>query len=394
MTILSGRSISRRSFLYSAAATSVAGAGLATAWLRAAEPFRYPEATLGAGELRYRNGLPVLVAAGTPEEIGRQIGVLGLKPGAKLANYPRDFVKMLRMDLAWPTLLGIGKSMLKSFTPDHLAEFEASMTASGIERDSMVAANTMFDIKKFFACSTLLIESERSTTGGPLLGRNLDFPTLGYLQNYTAVLVIRGIGKRAFASVGFPGAVGVLSGINDAGLTVAVLECYSANDDSVKFDRKGIPYALCFRQLLEECGTVAEAEKLLRSLPRTTNVNLAVADPQGGAVFEITSKSVEVRQPEHGICPCTNHFRTNALSVSKECRRYRILERSARLAKLGVSDVHQKLHEVNQGDNTFQTMIFEPAALKLHLAFGGEGPASALPLKTLELEPLLKPAKK
>jgi hypothetical protein len=35
-------------------------------------------------------------------------------------------------------------------------------------------------------------------------------------------------------------------------------------------------------------------------------------------------------------------------------------------------------------------MIFEPVPLKLHLAMGS-APSSALPLKTLELAPLLKP---
>ena len=41
----------------------------------------------------------------------------------------------------------------------------------------------------------------------------------------------------------------------------------------------------------------------------------------------------------------------------------------------------------NQGKFTLQTMIFEPAALKLHLAIG-ECPSSALPLKELDLKPL------
>jgi isopenicillin-N N-acyltransferase-like protein len=368
--------------------------------LRAADPaerpmgaaFRYPEGTEGKGELKYHGGIPVLVVEGTPEEIGKQIGTLGLKPGKKLANYPKDFVKMLGLEVTWPTLSAVGRSMLKSFPPDHLREFEAALQASGIERDSLVAANTMFDIKKFFLCSTLLVEADKSATGGPLLGRNLDFPTLGYLQDYTAVIVVRGQGKRAFASIGFPGAIGCLSGINDAGLSVAVLEVYSSKDDAAKFDVKGVPYALCFRRILEECGTVAEAEKLLRGMPRTTLINLAVADPQGGAVFEITNKSVEVRRPVDGLCPCTNHFRTEALSVGKECRRYTALEKAGRWPQLGVREVARKLHEVNQGDLTFQTMVFEPKALKLHLAFGGEGPSSAKPLEALDLGPLLMPA--
>jgi hypothetical protein len=34
-------------------------------------------------------------------------------------------------------------------------------------------------------------------------------------------------------------------------------------------------------------------------------------------------------------------------------------------------------------------MVFEPAALKLHVAMG-RGPATALPLKTLEMEELFR----
>ena len=47
------------------------------------------------------------------------------------------------------------------------------------------------------------------------------------------------------------------------------------------------------------------------------------------------------------------------------------------------------MHAANQGAETFQTMIFEPATLKLHLAIGS-CPSSALPLTELDLRQLLK----
>jgi hypothetical protein len=53
-----------------------------------------------------------------------------------------------------------------------------------------------------------------------------------------------------------------------------------------------------------------------------------------------------------------------------------------------VAEVKEKLHAVRQAD-TQQTMIFEPARLKLHLAMG-KCPSSALPMHTLELEPLFR----
>jgi hypothetical protein len=358
----------------------------APAW---AEPFRYPEAKQGKGELKYINGLPVVFLQGKPTEIGEQMGLLTAKPAGKLLNYPRDFLKAIKLDATWPVIVAMGKGLLPHFPPDYLTEMETGVKATGLDRDLFIAGNTMFDIKKVLGCSTLVIEAGRSATQGPLFGRNLDFPTLGYLQDYSLVFVCKPDGKRPWVSVGFPGCIGVLSGINDAGLTLAVLECYSANDNSLKFDGQGTPYAMCFRRLLEECATVDEAEKLLRSMKRTTRVNLAICDTKTSAVFEITPKTVSVRKGEDGICPCTNHFRTKELTTGTRCWRYPLLEKCKEMDKLGVTDVAKKLHEVNQGELTLQTMVFEPATLKLHLALGPT-PTSALPMKTLELGPLLK----
>ena len=53
---------------------------LGTGQAAGAEPFRYPEARFGKGELRYVNGLPVLTVAGTPEEMGEQVGKLAALP--------------------------------------------------------------------------------------------------------------------------------------------------------------------------------------------------------------------------------------------------------------------------------------------------------------------------
>ncbi len=156
----------------------------------------------------------------------------------------------------------------------------------------MTVSNTFFDLKNTFECSALMVEASRSATGGVLFGRNLDYPSMGYIHEHTLVTVYRPTGKHAFVSVGFPGLVGVLSGMNDAGLCLAVLEVYDAKDGEPRFDGQGVPYALCHRRLLEECTTIAEAKKLLESMPRTSLLNLAVADRTGTAVFEVTPKQV------------------------------------------------------------------------------------------------------
>ncbi len=57
--------------------------------------------------------------------------------------------------------------------------------------------------------------------------------------------------------------------------------------------------------------------------------------------------------------------------------------------KIGVEDVHERLDAANLGNFTLQTMVFEPATLKLHLAIG-ELPASRGAFRTVDLGPLFK----
>jgi predicted choloylglycine hydrolase len=177
--------------------------------------------------------------------------------------------------------------------------------------------------------------------------------------------------------------------MNDAGLALATLEVHESKDDSVPFDPQGVPYAMCYRRLLEECTTVDQAAGMLRTMRRTTRMNLAVCDKKGGAVFEITPKNVIVRRSVDGFCPCTNHFRTPELAVDMKCRRFDALVKAKGLAKIDVSDIAKHLHDANQGEYTLQTMVFEPATMKLHLALG-PCPSSAQKLKTLDVGALLR----
>ncbi len=158
------------------------------------------------------------------------------------------------------------------------------------------------------------------------------------------------------------------------------------------FNPQGVPYMFCMRRILEECATVGDAEKLLRATPRTTILSVALCDRERSVVLETTPQSVVPRHGSAGILACTNHFRSDDLAVWPVpglCNRYRKLIQSRKLDQLDVADVAKKLDQVNLGRLTVQTMIFEPAALKLHLAVGS-CPSSALPLTLLELKPLFR----
>jgi hypothetical protein len=294
--------------------------------------------------------------------------------------------------LAW-----LGERMVRNFPADYRAELESMARAAGIDRRKLVVGNTLFDIKKILACSAMLVEPGRSPTGWPLLGRNLDYPSNGYAHEYGLVTVYRGAGrKRSFASVGLPGLVGCLSGINDAGLSLAVLEAFQAPLFTRRLDLGGTPYALCFRRLLEECATIDEAKALLTRMRRTTIFNLVLADRQRVAVLEVTTRRVRERTAEQGAAICTNHFCAEELlplwsfNVYGTLVRHDILRRALREQEgLGVREVHAALHAASNPEETLQTMVFEPGELRLHLATGTV-PASAGELRALELAPLFR----
>jgi len=363
----------------------------------AEQPFRYPAGRQGdKAELKYVNGLPVLVVSGTPEEMGSAVGLLALVPAKRVLGYPRDLLKEIGTENLYGLFAWAGNGMVKQFPADYQTEMESMIKAARVDRADVVVGNTFFDLHKVFLCSALLLEPQRSKTGGPLLGRNLDYPSLGYINEYSLVTVYRPAGKHAFASVGFPGLVGCVSGMNDAGLALGILEAYDVKRGVKKFDPLGVPYALCLRKVLEECTTIAEAKKLLEGLPQTTLYNVVLADRQHVAVLEVAPARLAERTPEKGTAACTNHFLTEAMKpasvrdIEETLERFQSLDKTRRGAgKLGPDDMRQQLDAVNLGDFTLQTMVFEPCTLRLHLSLG-KVPASKQPLRILDLGPLFQ----
>jgi len=358
-----------------------------------ATPFKFPEGKHGKGELKYINGVPVLTVEGTPEEIGEQVGKLAIKHARPLEAYVKNFVKHHNAGALWPLVVRSCEAMFKHMPEDHRKELEAMVKASGIDRETLVVGNTILDILKLGGCSTMVVEPGRSGTGKLLFGRNFDFPSLGLLHDYSLVTVYRPKGKRAFVSISFPGTIGPPSAMNDAGLCLAADEILTSADKAPRFDPDGVPMASLFRRLMEECSTVEEVEKLAQSVKRTTLGAVTICDTKVGVVMEVTTRNVVVRRADKGVVCCTNHFCTKELATDTYCWRYDLLEKSKQRDKFALEDLKKLLHSVKQDDFTLQTMVFEPAELKLHLALG-KPPSSAYPLKELDLKTLLIPDKR
>ncbi len=352
----------------------------------------YAEAAAEGGELRYIQGIPVLLLEGEPEQMGRQQAALVLEVARRHSNLPKTILGQYGGGVLWPLVVGYSRSLMKDAPERYRRELNGACTKAKYQQeeiDALRVANSLIELRRFDLCSAFLVEPERSAGGEMLFGRNLDIPSYGCLDRLVLVVVCRPAKRHAFASVTWPGFVGVLSGMNDTGLAVACLDSGPAKDDSPAFSLAA-PLSLTFRRILEECSSIEEAQKLLAAAKRTTWMNLAACDRQRAVVFEITPKSVVARRAEDHLLACTNHFRTPELSVSKECWRYRALQGYwGRSQPFTWHDVADALHKVNLGQLTTQSMIFEPKSLRLRLAIG-KPPASGGPFVPLELATLFQ----
>lgn len=159
-----------------------------------------------------------------------------------------------------------------------------------------------------FACSLVAVSGTRGKDGHALIARNFDFEGGDIFDKDKIVLAVQPEGRFGFVSVSWAGMAGVVSGINEHGLSIVMNAGASAD-----YRRIGAPTTLLTRHALEEATTVDEAIDIVTAQPRFVSDILGMADAQGDvAVVELTPHSFSVRRGQ-GLLLATNHMESAAL---------------------------------------------------------------------------------
>lgn len=325
----------------------------------------------------------IVELAGDPAEIGTQHGAqLGDRIKLLDERYLHVFlgstVKRMMAVAAARTFEG-------KMLPEHLAEVRALADKSGIPLDDAALAQCFLDLTPMSACSTVTLPADAAPDHIARFGRNLDFPALDVADKQSMLFIYRpGDGRYKFASVGWPGMVGVLSGMNEHGLALASMEVTR----SARLPT-AMPYTLLYRTLLERCKTVDEAIALLEKTPRQTANNLMLMDAGGSrAVVEIQPTGIAVRRGSAGAAlVSTNHQRGVDADTAGRCKRYDYLHDHAKqdYSRLDATAVEHLLAGASQGNFTLQSMVFEPSTLTLYLSTGHD--AARREFQKVELSP-------
>jgi predicted choloylglycine hydrolase len=315
--------------------------------------------------------LRVIEVRGTGEEIGT---AHGQQLSASIKTLHEQYLKkFIKSDVQRFIALAAAQKFEAQLLPEHRDEIAALAKGSGLDPREAMLGQCFLDLTAMVACSTITLPGEASPDGVARFGRNLDFPSLDVADKYSTLFVYRPQGRYAFASVAWPGMIGVLSGMNEHGLSIANMEV-----NRPPRLPQAMPYTLLYRAVLEQCRTTEEAVALLEKTPRQTSNNLMIMDAAGHrAVAEISPDGVVVRRGESeppSALISTNHRRKQEPETPGRCGRYDYLRRSSQLhfGRIDPERLKSMLATVSQDQSTLQSMIFEPGNRVLHLSVGSD----------------------
>jgi hypothetical protein len=213
--------------------------------------------------------------------------------------------------------------------------FQAEAAALGglVDADwrDVVLANISYDLLlAALGCSTVALE----TPDGPVLARNMDWWPEHLLAQASYLMPHSRRGAAAFATAGWPGALGVVTGLSARGFALA-LNAVSGPEGAA---RQGYPVLLHLRRVLEDAQGFDEAVVLVRDevLASPALVMLVGLENHQRVVVERSPTRHALRWGESGRpLMATNDYRLlyspqsrlGIPSLETTCSRYAALER-------------------------------------------------------------------
>ncbi len=240
--------------------------------------------------------MPVLILHGSPYEMGYQHGALMPEQVHASVNNVMDFAdRGMKVPLVgkWFVRQALDRAwnQMASFVPlDIKQELQGLADGSGIPLQTLQRVHALPELMAT-SCSSFAVFGGGTKDGRLIHGRNLDWAIQSDVQRYSALFVYHPAGKNPFVSIGWLGFIGVISGINQQGISVGEIGA-----ETTDVSLKGVPMAFLLRSVLEETDDLEKAVEIVRTAPRTGGYNYLFADAKlkRACVLESTRRQTAV----------------------------------------------------------------------------------------------------
>ncbi len=279
------------------------------------DPSQPPRLVYGEASLSWNGPIAILRASGDPHTIGAAQGRL---LGARVAQAARQFQPAIDESVApgWWHAMRVAwrHRFVDDGVPDHQKRAIAGVVrgagqaGAGVSYESLLRQQAALDVGAPAPWTaevglrqlsrSLTVVMPQPTPNRVWVGRSFSLPGIGDggdSLGAPVVSFVKPAGKKAWASVGWPSLVGVVTGINQDGLVVMVHPGQAAD---VQPTRTARPAPLLARDLLERAGSLDEAVKLIQDTPTLGAAAFTLIDGKTGhwAVIERSPKHSALRR--------------------------------------------------------------------------------------------------
>ncbi|MDP4129618.1 MAG: C45 family peptidase [Bacteroidota bacterium] len=279
-----------------------------------------------------QSGLYELYVEGKPYERGVVNGKLTKELLQKQEEYFNDqiekmipskfYLHFLKYFVGW-----FNRDLAKYVIPEYKAEIYG-VSASASDKYDYIGSNYQRILNYHAAhdighalqnlalvgCTSFGTWGGKSADSNMIIGRNFDFYVGEHFSENKIVAFENPSEGHKFMSVTWGGFIGVVSGMNDKGLTVTI----NAAKSSITTG-SATPVSLVAREILQYAENIPEAIAIAHKRKMFVSESFLVGSAEDGkaVIIEKTPDSMAVYDPNKNYIICANHFQSNGLEDLK-----------------------------------------------------------------------------
>lgn len=163
-------------------------------------------------------------------------------------------------------------------------------------------------------CTSFATWGMASADSTLLVGRNFDFYVGDQFAKNKIVLFVSPQKGYKYASITWPGMIGVLSGMNEHGLTVTINAAKGKIPTS-----SAMPISILARTILQYADNIETAYRIAKSHQTFVSESILIGSKKdcSAAIIEKTPKQTALYRSKDNKLLCTNHFQSDVYSTDK-----------------------------------------------------------------------------